>query len=166
MELLMTLLKVVKDYKLIKVTFIIYLIINIGISIYPLLVQIIESTNTDQQLILDYQPVLMNLYEVLIEGSIVFGSFMFLKILFGRDISLWMNRWFTGQYIIKRMPKIVKITGPTGSGKDTTGVAMTTILRKQFILLIHERIEEIEELIYQIDLKKLVVILKTITRTT
>lgn len=155
MELLMTLLKVVKDYKLIKVSFIIYLIINIGISIYPLLVQIIESTNTDQQLILDYQPSLMNLYEVLIEGSIVFGSFMFLKILFGRDISLWMNRWFTGQYIIKRMPKIVKITGPTGSGKDTTGVAMTTILRKQFILLIHERIEEIEELIYQIDLKKI-----------
>lgn len=155
MDLLMHALKVIKDYKLIKITFIIYIVIQVLIAAYPLLIQVFESMKHDEAFILDYQPFIQALTEILKEGLIMFGSYMFLKILFGRDLSLWMNRWFTQQYVIKRMPNIVKITGPTGAGKDTTGVAMTTLLRREFIKQIEDRIEEIEEIIYQIDLKRI-----------
>lgn len=155
MELLMTVLKIIKDYKLIKITFICYLLIITAIAGFPLLTEIFESFSHDGALVIDYQPFLIEMTEILKEGLILFISYMILKLLYGRDLSLWMNRWFTRQYVIKRMPNIVKITGPTGAGKDTTGVAMSTLLRREFIRLIRERVYEIEEILYQIDLKKI-----------
>jgi hypothetical protein len=151
----MHLLKALKDYKIIKWSFIIYIVIQILIASFPLLVDVIQSMQSDEAWMLDIQPTLTALTELLKDGLIMFITWMFLKFLFGRDISLWMNRWFTQQYVIKRMPNIVKITGPTGAGKDTTGVAMTTLLRREFIKQIEERIDEIEEIIYQIDLKRI-----------
>lgn len=155
MDLLMNALKVVKDYKLIKITFIIYIIINVVIAAYPTLIEVFQSMSSNGALMVDYQPMMASLIEILKEALVMFIIYMTLKLLFGRDLSLWMNRWFTQQYVIKRMPNIVKITGPTGAGKDTTGVAMSTLLRREFIKLIKDRIIEIEEILYQIDLKKI-----------
>jgi hypothetical protein len=155
MDLLMHLLKAIKDFKLIKISFIIYIFTNIFIAAYPILITVIQSMNDDQALIIDYQPLMADLLVLLKNSAIMFSSYMFLKILYGRDISLWMNRYFTEQYVIKRMPNIVKITGPTGAGKDTTGVAMSILLRNQFKKMIKERMREIEDILYQIDLKKI-----------
>lgn len=165
MDILMSILKVIKDYKIIRWSFIIYIAINVIFASYPVLIEVIKSFSSHDDLIIDYQPTFSTLMQILKEGLIIFISWMILKFLFGRDIELWMNRYFTNQYVIKRMPKIVKITGPTGAGKDTTGVAMTTILRTEFIKKIKSRILEIEEIIYQIELKKVYEHFKTDYKT-
>ena len=111
-------------------------------------------SHTDE-LVLDYAILMTRGTEWLKDNVIILGSYLVLKGLFGRDISLWMNRWFTRQYVIKRMPNVVKITGATGSGKDTTGVAMSILLRREFIKAIDTRIDDIHDILYQIDLKKI-----------
>jgi DNA polymerase III delta prime subunit len=92
---------------------------------------------------------------VLKKSAIVFVVYKILKFLFGRDIDLWMNRYFTRQYVIRRMPKIIKITGPTGVGKDTTAVAMAINIRKEFKRVIKERLIQIEQILYQINFKQI-----------
>ncbi len=106
MDLLMHLLKAVKDLKLVKVTFIIYIAINVLVAALPIMILVFESMNDDQALIIDYQPLIADLIVLLKNSSIMFFTYMMLKLLYGRDISLWMNRYFTEQYVIKRMPNI------------------------------------------------------------